>query len=113
MHRTRWRQRELQRLLGAGLADAAGHGDDAHLLYARTGGGAEIVQRGKRVGHAQQPRLAALALMGLLDDCARGAMRERRPDEEMAVAVEAAQRQESLAGREAPAVDGDTADRRA
>ena len=45
------------------------------------------------------------ALKGLLDDGASGALRQRRLDEKMAVAVETAECNESLVRREAPAVD--------
>jgi len=45
MHGARRRQRELQRFLGAGLADAAGDGDHHGVLGAGAGRAAEVVQR--------------------------------------------------------------------
>ena len=47
------RQRPPQRLLGAGLADASGDGDDLRA-GPRPGGGGERAQRRRRVGDAQQ-----------------------------------------------------------
>ena len=68
MHEARGHQRNLQRLLGSGLADAAGHRDHHGVLGAGARSSAEIVQGLKRVGNAEQPLLAARGLEVLLDD---------------------------------------------
>ncbi len=110
MNIARGREGELERLLGPGLADTAGDGNHRRLLGPRPGRSAEVVQRLQRIAHAQEAFFAAPALEPLLDNGASGILGECRLDEGMAVAVQPAQRQEGLAGRERPAVDGDAAD---
>ena len=87
--------------------------DHHGVLGAGARSSAEIVQGLKRVGNAEQPLLAARGREVLLDDGASGTLRERGLNEGMSVAVQTAERDKGLVGREAPAVDGDTAHRRA
>ncbi len=111
VHRAARRERELQGLLGAGLADAAGDGDDHRTGGTRAGGAAEIVQRFERVADADQPLLVARR-KGAVDDGAGGALIERRGDEGMPVAVRPANGDKALALAEAAGVDGEAGDRR-
>ena len=107
----RRREREPQRLLGAGLADRAGDAD--HLgLRARARGAGEIAQAFEHVRHDQQRRVLRerVALVGG-DDREAGAVGERGRHEFVAVAGVALDREERLAAPDAAAVDGDAGDR--
>ena len=106
MHRAARRKRQSQRLLGAGLAGAAGDGDHHRVGGARAGGAAEIVQRFERIADADQPLLVARR-EGLVDNGAGRALIERSGDESMAVAVGPADGDEAFARPDAPAVDGE------
>ena len=99
------RQREPQCLLGAGLADRAGHAD--HLgVGARARGAREIAQAFEHVGHDQQRRVRRQrgAPVGC-DDREAGTDFERGRHEFMAVAAFAGDREEGFARRDAAAVD--------
>ena len=96
VHRAARRERKLQRLLGAGLAGAAGDGNDHRVGGARARRAAEIVQRFERIADADQPLLVARR-EALVDDGAGRALFERGGDEGMPVAVRPADGDEALA----------------
>ena len=81
------RQRQPQRLLGAGLADRAGDAD--HLgVGARARRGREIAQRREHVGHDKQRRIVRHVRTPVGGDNGEAGLgRKRRGDEIVAVAV--------------------------
>ena len=99
------REHEVERILGAGLADRAGDGNHARVR-ARPRRAREIDQRGEHVGHDEERRVGrekALLVGG--DDRKSGAGVERRGDEVMAVAVLARDGEEGFAACDGAAVD--------
>ena len=98
-------QREPQCLLGAGLADRAGHAD--HLgLGPRARGAREIAQAFEHVGHDQEPcvrRQRGVPAGG--NDRERGTGFQRGRNEFMAVAAFTGDREKGFAWRDAAAVD--------
>jgi hypothetical protein len=79
------RQAQAQHLLGAGLADAAGDGDDAGIR-ARTRGTADGFERAQRIGDAQQRAAGCAAGIGIGDDGRSRAGLNAGRDELVAVA---------------------------
>ena len=106
MRFTVFRQRQTQRLFGAGLADRAGDAD--HLgARARPRRGGEIAQAGEHIRHGQQ-RCVSRELRAPLrgDHGERGFGGKRCGDKVMAVAMLAVNGEERVARIERAAVDG-------
>ena len=108
--RSAGRERNAQRLLGGGLADAAGDGD--HFRGAApTSGAAEGGQGGERVVDQEKGTLAQPGGSGAGDDGEGGAAVERGRNEIVAVA-RGAGNGEDVARLEAAAVDRSAGGRR-
>ncbi len=98
----------LQRLLGAGLADAAGDADDRGGA-APARGAAEILERGHRVGDEQQRSVRGDARGHARDQRRCGAPLERGADVIMAIEFGAGEGDEEVARCHRAAVDRDAA----
>ncbi len=100
-------ERELQRFLGAGLADRAGDGD--HLgVRARARGAGKIAQSLEHIVDGEQRRIGGKApALRPRDHRETGAGFERALDKFMAVTVLALDGEEGIAFAERAAVDGD------
>ncbi len=99
------RQSQAQRLLGGGLADRAGDGDDAR---GRAGarGAAEVGHRGQHVPDDVEWAVAGAGVdVGLVDDRRRRTRREGLADVIVAVGPIAGDREEEVARFECPRVD--------
>jgi hypothetical protein len=104
MRRAAGGERQPQRLLGAGLADRAGHADHLGRRAGARGAG-EIAKRGQDIGHDQQ-RGARKGLASRRRHHRQGGARlQCGRHEVMAVAVIAGDGEKGLAGRNAAAVD--------
>ncbi len=103
-------EHQAQGILGPGLADRPGDGDDAGAR-ARARRTSEIAQAGEHVGNQEERRIRRHgALFFLRDDGKGGAAFERGSDEIVAVAVLALNGEEGLSRLDAAAVDGKPAD---
>ncbi len=108
----RCRKHQAQHFLRAGLADAAGDGDDARAC-SLAGRAAERVQRFERIGYAKQAMGRCGRFERLLDDGGGGALFEGRRNELVSIRALALDGDKKIAALQCPAIDGDAADAQA
>jgi len=104
-------ERELERFLGAGLADRAGDADDFRL-QARSRGVGKLAQGVEHVRHHEERRAFDLRWQHAApvggNDSEAGAGVERIRHEAVAIAVVAGDREECFTPADAAAVDRET-----
>src|SRR5260221_1053731 len=98
------RQRNPQRLLGPGLADAPSDADDPGMA-APPRRAAERRQGGQRIADDEQRRIASDAVGRLCDERRGSPPRERVGDEGVAIEIRPLERDEEVAGGDGAAVD--------